>query len=295
MTGSVSWSHGPGDSRGIRLLLYVAVGVPLGLAALLLVLFGQVVLVGVRSGNLDVLGGGLALVVLGGLAVRRFVWVADDDTDEDPVVEDDVEDVRTLRTDLLGEDGLLAALQPRGVALAAVAGAAALVLAASVGTPWLFAALVVGLVLPTVAVGLLTTEGELDVDDRRLRYGDAEIPLTALAAVHRLRLGSYAFCWCRFVAGSGRTPQLVVLPAAVDRSHADAFEAGVVSDHPLGQPTDDSIRLVAYMFGGLMASLGALSFALLAASGTSVLLAGYVGGALGLLGAFFAVVGRYEA
>lgn len=278
MAGDVSWSRGAEDSRTIRVLLHVAVGVPVGLAV---VLIGRAVAPTLADPEaLEVLAG--ALLVLGAAAVgtRRAGVSLGPSSVADQIQTED--------------EATVAGLRPLGVFVAAAFGGAVLWVAARGGVGWLLATALVGHLVPALAVGLLRTNGRIDPDEGELQYGDDEIPLRALSSLRVRVVGDTAFLWCTFVRGAERTPGLVVLPAAVYRDHRKAFDEGIAATHGVFEDTDRPLRLVAYGFGGGMLLLGVFSTGVLYAGGLSMVVGAFVGGSLALLGAFFLVLGRYE-
>jgi len=281
MAEGVTWSRGPNSVRELRALLHLAVGVPLAAAALALIAVGRVSVEGGVSGV--VLGGGVVLLALGSVGLWRRGLLG----------RLDALATRTIDASS-GSGALVDALRPPWLVGVVAVATAGLALAATVDPALALTLALLGHLLPALALGLLSTAGELDPDEGLLRCGGDEIPLRALAAVRGRRVGGYAFLWCSFVRGTGRTPGLVVLPAAVHEEHRTAFEAGLAASVPSVTAPDRPLRLVAYGFGASMLSLGLLSGGALYASGVSLLLGAYVGGSLALLGAFFVVLGRYE-
>lgn len=281
MAEGATWSRGPGSARELRALLHLAVGVPVAAAVLALVAVGGAAVGGGVSGV--VLGGGVVLLALGSVGAWRRGLLGR------------VGALATRAADASSESGaLLDALRPPWLVGVVAVATAGLALVATVDPGLALALALAGHLLPALAVGLLSTAGELEPDEGLLRYGDDEIPLRTLAAVRCRRVGGYAFLWCSFVRGTGRTPGLVVVPAAVHEEHRTAIEAGLAASVPGAETPDRPLRLVAYGFGGSMLALGLLSGGALYASGVSLVLGAYVGGSLALLGAFFVVLGRYE-
>lgn len=278
MVGGVSWSRGADGSRTIRVLLHVALGVPLGLAVLLI---GRAMAPTVTDPNGPVIVAGVLLVL--GVAVvgtRRGRLSLGESTVADRVPTE--------------TEAAIPGVRPVGVLVAAAFGGVGLGVAARAGVEWLLAAALVGHLVPAVAVGLLRTNGRIDPEDGVLQYGDDEIPLRALSSLRSWAVGDTAFLWCTFVRGGGRTPGLVVLPAAVFRDHRETFEEGIAANDGAIEDPDRPLRLVAYGFGGGMLCLGLFSTGVLYAGGASVVVGAFVGGSLALLGAFFVVLGRYE-
>lgn len=281
MAEGVTWSRGPGSARELRALLHLAVGVPIAAAALVVVAVGRLAVDGGVSWA--VLGGGVALLTLGSVgAWHRGLFGRVDEL------------ASQVAAASSGSGVLLDALRPPWLVGVVAVATAGLALVATVEPALALALALAGHLLPALALGLLSTAGELDPEERLLRYGDDEIPLRTLSAVRWRHVAGYAFLWCSFVRGTGRTPGLVVVPAAVHEDHRTAFESGLAASVPGSERPDRPLRLVAYGFGGSMLGLGLLSGGALYASGVSLVLGAYVGGSLALLGAFFVVLGRYE-
>jgi hypothetical protein len=268
MSDGESWSQGIDDSWGVRVLVYVAGGVPLGVAVVAVALLGRIGMVAVRAGRYS-LGAAVALVFLSaGVLTKRAdpLFVAADAT-----------------PDLSFES-----FRFTWLAVAAVGGAGFVVLAAWAGSVWFFAAVFAGLGMPLATAGLFTSEGEIDVENRILRYGDEAFVLDELVAVRRFSTGGSMLVWCRFHPGTGRTPTLLVLPSDVAKRARGAFDRGVEAEVEPGR-VDHATRLLTGLFAGLLVALAVLSVIVL--WGTS-LIAAYVGGSLALLGLLVFVLGR---
>ncbi len=278
MAGGERWSRGADDSRTIRVLLHAALGVPLGLAILLIA--RAVAPTATNPNAPEVVAGVVLVFTAAAVATRRGALSLDETRLAERVGRD--------------EQAVVASVRPVGVLAAGLVGAVLLGAAARAGMGWLLGGALVGHLAPAVAVGLLRTNGEIDPEDRRLRYGDDEIPLRALSSLRARVVGDTAFLWCTFVRGSGRTPGLVVLPASVFRTHRKTFDEGIAASDGVFDDPDRPLRLVAYGFGAGMLCLGVVSTGVLYAGGVPVLPGLFVGGSLALLGAFFVVLGRYE-
>lgn len=276
MAGGTEWSRGPTDSRTLRVLLHVAVGVPFGLGLLLVALaLGPAATDPTAAG---LLAGGVLLLGAVAVGARRRGRIG----------------AAGSIPETLGAETPLSTVRPAWLLVATLGAAGVLAAASGLGVQWLLATALVGLLVPATAVGLLRTEGELDPEERSLRYGDDRVPLRSLSSIRGRIVGDSAFLWCTFVPGSERTPGLIVLPASVYRDHRTVFDAGVAaSDEVLAAP-DRPLRLVAYGFGSGMVLLGLLSGGVVYAGGASLVVGAFVGGSLALLGAFFLVLGRYE-
>lgn len=278
MVGGVSWSRGVDDSRTIRVLLHVAIGVPLGLAVLLI---AKAAAPTFAAPGAVAIATGAVLIVAAAAVGARYVGA--------PKLTSTVAERVTVES-----DAEIAGVRPLGLVLAAIVAGAVLWVAASAGLGPLLVTALLGHLVPALGVGLLRTNGRLDAEDGRLSYGDDEFPLRALSSIRSRRVGDTVFLWCTFARGSGRTPGLVVVPAWVYEDHRVEFDEGIAAaDGVFGEP-DRPLRLVAYGFGAGMVCLGAFSTGVLYVGGVSLLVGAFVGGSLALLGAFFVVLGRYE-
>lgn len=278
MAGGVSWSRGVDDSRTIRVLLHAAVGVPLGLAVLLIATAATPTFA--APGAVEIATGAVLLVAAAAVGARH-VGV--------PSLTSAVVDRVTVES-----DAVIAGVRPLGLVIAAIVAGAVLWVAAGAGLGALLVTALLGHLVPALAVGLLRTNGRLDAEGGRLSYGDDEFPLRALSSVRSRRIGDSVFLWCTFARGSGRTPGLVVVPAWVYEDHRGEIDEGIAAADGVFEEPDRPLRLVAYGFGAGMVCLGAFSTGVLYVGGVSLLPGAFVGGSLALLGAFFFVLGRYE-
>jgi len=268
MPDGVSWSQGIDDSWGVRVLVYVGGGVPLGVAVIAVALLGRIGVIAVEAGRYSLVATIAFVFVAAAVLARRanpFVVMPD------------------ATPDLSFEGFRLTWL-----VVAAIGGAGFVVLAAWAGSVWFFAAVFAGLGVPLAAAGLFTSEGEIDVENRILRYGDEAFLLDELAAVRRFSIGNSVLLWCRFHAGTGRTPTLLVVPVEVAERSRETFDRGVEADVDPGR-VDHATRLLSGVFAVLLFGLAGLSVVVLWAT---PLIAAYVGGSLGLLAAFVFVLGR---
>jgi hypothetical protein len=267
MGDGVSWSHGVGDSWGVRVLLYVGGGVPLGVAIVAAALLGRVGVLAARADRYGVVSAVAFVFLAGGVFARRGAVAG--------VTADVTPDLRVER------------LRVTWLVVASLAGAGLVVVAAWAGPVWFFGAVFAGIGLPLATAGLFTSEGRVDLDNRILYYDDAAFVLDELSNVRRFSIGNVVLLLCRFVPGTGRTPTLLVLPADVELDAREAFDRGAEADVDLGG-VDRPTRVVTGLFAGLLASLAVASVAVLWAT---PLIAIYVGGSLGLLGVFVFVLG----
>lgn len=268
MPDGVSWSQGIDDSWGVRVLVYIGGGVPLGVAAVAVALLGRIGVIAVEAGRYSLVAAVAFVFAAAAVLARR----------SDPSV------VMPDATPDLSFEGF----RFTWLAVAAVGGAGFVVLAAWAGSVWFFAAVFAGLGVPLAAAGLFTSEGEIDVENRILRYGDEAFLLDELTAVHRFSIGGSVLLACRFHPGAGRTPTLLALPIDVAERSREAFDRGVEADVEPGR-ADRATRLLAELFAGLLLALAGLSVVVLR---STPLIAVYVGGSLGLLAAFVFVLGR---
>ena len=268
MSEGVSWSQGIDDSWGVRVLLYVGSGVPLGVAIVGAVLLGRIGVIAVQAGRYSVVAAVAFVFVAAAVLARRANPAA----------------VTPAVTPDLSFEGF----RFTWLVVAAVGGAGFVVVAAWAGSVWFFAAVFAGLGVPLAAAGLFTSEGEVDVENRILRYGDEAFLLDELTSVRRFSIGGSVLLWFRFHPGTGRTPTLLVVPADVAQRAREAFERGVEAEVEPGR-IDHATRLLTALFALLLFSLAGVSVAVL--RGTP-LIAAYVAGSLGLLGVFVLILGR---
>lgn len=139
---------------------------------------------------------------------------------------------------------------PRRFAVASVVGLGVLLAAFSVGGFGFFAILLGSMVVPPLAVGALTSEGELDADARTLTYCGTDVELAALDGVRRWSIGGYVVYRLSYVAGGAgfATPRTVVVPRSVDSAIRAAFQEGVAAEREV--PSSSS-RLVPVAAVGL--------------------------------------------
>jgi hypothetical protein len=268
MSDGVSWSQGVDDSWGVRVLLYVGGGVPLGVAIVAAVLLGRAGVLAIRTGRYSVAVAVIFVFAVAAVVSRRA----------DPSLVS-VEPTPELSFQTYRFTWLV---------VAAMAGAGFVVLAAWAGSVWFFAAVFAGLGVPLVTAGLFTSEGHIDRENRILHYGDEAFVLDELAAIREFSIGNSVLLWCRFVPGAGRTPTLLVVPADVLAEARGAIERGIEEDIDFGR-VDHPTRVVSSLFAGLLFGLAALSVAVM---WSAPLIAIYAGGSLGLLGVFVLILGR---
>jgi hypothetical protein len=268
MPDGVSWSQGIDDSWGVSVLVYVGGGVPLGVAVVAAVLLGRIGVIAVEAGRYSLVAAVAFVFVAAAVLARR--------ANPSAVMPDATPD--------LSFEGF----RFTWLVVAAVGGAGFVVLAAWAGSVWFFAAVFAGLGVPLAAAGLFTSEGEIDVDNRILRYGDEAFLLDELAAVRWFSIGHSVLLWCRFHPGTGRTPTLLVVPVDVAERSRETFDRGVEADVDPGR-VDHATRLLGGLFAVLLLGLAGLSVAVLWAT---PMIAVYVGGSLGLLATFVFVLGR---
>lgn len=236
MADSLSWASGPTNSRGVRVLLYLAYGSAGSVGILLLAL----VAVALSTGSVAA-GGGVSLGVLA-LALLLAVW-------------------RGLPMELARRSGgvetnaldaFRAVRQWRWVAAASL-------LAFGVFTGVVLASGIVFLALLGPAAGwltgyslahLLSSTGEVDPETRTMTYEGRELDLDALVGIRRIRFGGRTFLWLSFEPGySAFDRRLYVLPTSIAERSRSAFEIGVASD---GRPTDtesESANRERYLWG----------------------------------------------
>ena len=227
-SATFAWSHTPADSRLLRGLVALSVGVVAGFA-------------------LGIALGAVGLVVL--LAVEGRYLLA----------------VATLLAFTLGlartaphlfatsESALpFRGLGRRTLAASAVGGLALLALAGSLLPRELFSALVgATLLVPLLLASLLAPEGELDAENGRLTYSGTDIDLSTLAGVRRWSVGGYVAYRLSYAEGAATfaTPRTLVVPRRVDSRLRDALDSGVAAESDDPGPTRTGVRVVAAALG----------------------------------------------
>lgn len=271
---SVQWRFTTANSRPLRALSYLAVGLVVGPLLGFLAIVGSVVAQD-DPGRLLLV---VVLAVVVGLGVgsgRALFGLAN----APPEVHE------TVR-----------ALSRRGVLGSVLTGAAVVL----VGLRWTEVGL--GVLVGCVGAGLgalvvgagLQSEGAVDRAERTVEYGSHTVSVDAIRTVRSIRVGAVAVALVRYLPGrvGPSTPRVFVLSGdgldAVESMRADGVRTDAVqsgeSEELKSTPT--AVRLVAGTFGVACVAVGpALWFVL--PPGTGRLLAGYLG-VFGLLfGALF--------
>lgn len=240
----VSWSHTPEESRLLRALVAVPLGVVGGTAVAVAV--GSVAFaVGLLlSGKYGV---GVALLAALAVVALRFApqYVAFR---------------REESSWALALPETLRRLGPAGVAAASVLGLAVVWVGLQFGAVGFFAVVFGTVAVPALVASVLSSEGDLDPETGILTYSGTDIDLSSLSGFRRISLGAAGVVVYRFSYVSGattyRTPRFVVVPAAVDGPLRDAVSAGVVAEADDYDPTNPAIRATLAVFG-----VGLLGFA----------------------------------
>lgn len=235
-----AWSHTPAESRLLRGLVALPVGVVSGFA--LAVVLGALGVVALLA--LD----GRFLLAAG--ALLAFVFALS----------------RTAPHLLAHRTADFAApfrgLGARTLAAGTVAGVAVLAGGALVLPEGWFPAFVgATLVGPLLVASLFSSEGELDAEAGRLTYHGTEVDLSTLAGVGRWSVGGYVVYRLSYAAGAATftTPRTLVVPRRVDSHLRDALESGVAADAGDPGPSRTAVRVVAALIGlSLFAFAGVL-------------------------------------
>ncbi|UPW00576.1 hypothetical protein M0R88_00385 [Halorussus gelatinilyticus] len=229
-SATFAWSHTPAESRLLRGLVALPVGVVLGFAlGVVLGAVGLVVLLAVEGNYL--LAFATLLAVAFGLSRTAPHLLAHRTTE--------------FAAPFRG-------LDRRTLAAESVGGLAVLAVGALVLPGHLFPVLVgATVVVPLLVASLFTSEGELDAENRRLAYSGTDVDLSTLVGVRRWSLGGYVVYRLSYAAGAANfaTPRTLVVPRRVDSRLRDALEAGVATDAGDPGPKRTAVRLVAVAFG----------------------------------------------
>ncbi|WP_135824447.1 hypothetical protein [Halorussus ruber] len=267
---TVSWSHTPENSRLLRALASVSVGVVGGFGlgiALGAVGLGVLLVVEGRYA----LGVGVLLAFLFGLARTAPHLAATSPRKGTPA---------------------LRGLGRKSLAAASVGGLGFLVLGGFFAPYNWFSTLVVATVsLPLALASLLASEGEIDADAAMLTYSGTAIDCSTLAGFRRWVVGGYVVYRLSYAeeAATFGTPRSLVVPRKADAAVRDALESGVEADSGDPGSTRRGVRLAALALGacflglaGLLSTVGptaanprsgvVLWYAALASGGVGVLL-----------------------
>lgn len=256
----VSWRYDVSDSHLLHALAYVFPGILGGVALLLALLGGRLVLDALGAGDIGRAVGLLAVAVLPFL-VHRYVPALLDATDAfDP----------TGRYSL------------GGLAASSVVGAAAVFASLRIGP---VAPLVLFAVswIPTVLTAGFPTEGRAEPEAGTLVVDGTSIPLDAVEGYRTVAVGGGAVCWLSYARGVPRAPRIAVVPrATLDSVRAVLDGAERRADE--GQSTLGGVeRAVVAAFGLGLVAVGPALWVVLP-SGGGALLALYAGSLFGLFG-----------
>lgn len=248
-TGTLSWNSGPTESRFVRTLAYLVVGVPVGVLLALLVVVGPELVValvdGVEPRDLWFL---VVFVVLAAPKLWASVHARRARKERSRLARE-WSAVGVWRwgvvTSLLFGSLLVGAETAFEVGLVQHAHA------------YVYGALFVGAVFSVFAV-FLGSVGEIDPADLTLSYGDREgIDLRYLLGVKRLTVGQYTVLWLRFGPGVNheRAQNLYAMPTEVVERAWPVFERGIASETSREESEkSDLLRrvnvLVAFIFVG---------------------------------------------
>ncbi|WP_276301676.1 hypothetical protein [Halorussus lipolyticus] len=238
---TVSWSHTPENSRFLRTLVVVSVGVIGGFAlAVALGAFGLGLLLLVEGRYALGLGTLLAFGV--GLARTAPHLTASSPRKRTPALR------KLGRWSLAG---------------ASVGGLALLVIGSLVvPTDW-FSALVVATVsLPLALASLLSSEGEIDATAGTVTDTGTTIDCSTLAGFRRWTVGGYAVYRLSYAEETATfgTPRSLVIPREADAAVRGVLESGVAADPGDPGPTRRGVRLTAVALGACFLGLaGVLS------------------------------------
>lgn len=257
-TGALSWNRGPTESRRVRMLAYLAVGLSVGVILALLVLVGPELVAAVTDGV--ELWAFWFLVVFVVLAAPKL-WAS--------------VHARRARKERsrLAREWASVGVWRRGVVAALLFGGLVVGVETTFGVglvrhprTFLYGALFAGAVLGVLAV-FLGSLGEIDPADLTLSYGDREgIDLRYLLDVKRLTVGQYTVLWLRFRPGVNdrRAQDLYAIPTEVVERAWPVFERSIAAETPVeaGEKSTLLRRInvfVAFVFvGGSAAVVGLL-------------------------------------
>ena len=238
-TSELSWSRGPANSRGVRVLLYAQYGVFGGLIFLLLVGVSYLLVHTLLSGDSNSQFFFILLIVGWFLAWTGIIERASR---------------TTLRQTRLF-DGFYRVSRPRWYAVVTLLGAGIHYLLFMYSlTVWAF---VFFLSVPVLSIGsqLLSSEGELNRDTRTLTYRGNDIDFELITDIRRATIGDRTILWLSFVRGRANisTPQLLVLPTQLVEDAWPIFETGLAQEvEPV--KTDRKTQFV--FFGAALGFLG---------------------------------------
>jgi hypothetical protein len=174
----------------------------------------------------------------------------------------------------------------RGLAVASVVGAAALLGSAALGPLGPAAVFLVGGVALVFTAAFPTT-GRVDPAAGRFVVDGSEVPLASVRRVRTASAGPVAVCLLSYVRGAPRAPRLVCFPPGVLADVREAIDrAGPPADGDSTRTLGRAERLVATAFGlGLVAVGPLLWVALPPGDGRAIAL--YAGTVFGLFGTVF--------
>jgi hypothetical protein len=236
---TVSWSHTSENSRLLRTLAAVSVGVVGGFGlGIALGAVGLAVLLVVEGRY--ALGVGVLLAFLVGLARTVPHLTATSPRKGAPA---------------------LRGLGRTSLAAASVGGLAFLVLGGLVVPYNLFSTLVVAVVvLPLALAGLLSSEGEIDADAGTVTYSSTAIDCSTLTGFRRWAVGGYVVYRLSYAEATATfgTPRSLVIPREADPAVRDALESGVEADFADSDATRRGVRLAALALGACFLGLAGL-------------------------------------
>lgn len=274
-----AWSHTPAESRLLRGLVALPVGVVSGFA--LGVVLGALGFVALLA--LD----GRYLLAAGALLAFAFALSRT---------------VPHLLAHRTGDfDAPFRGLGARTLAAGTLAGVAVLAVGALALPDDLFPVFVgATLVGPLLVASLLSSAGELDAESGRLTLRGTDVDLSTLVGARRWSVGGYVVYRLSYAAGAATftTPRTLVVPRRVDSHLRDALDAGVAADAGDPGPSRTAVRLVAALVG---LSLFGFAGLLLTAAPTGVASSGaswrgdavlwYAALVVGVFGAIFVSLG----
>lgn len=278
---AVEWHVDAANSRSLRAVVYVAVGL-FGGGALLV--FVGLAFMGVSlalGGEYTYLAWIALFALIGEPLSLLYLWPMLVESEQRPPL-----------SAFTGDEEIAeryAAVFTRGRLLAAVLGGALSLLALSLLDPRLaFAAVVGSLLLLPVASGVIS-RGRLDPREATMTYVDRPVELARVEGVRRIDVGGVALCWLSYHPGHGGfgTPHLITATFEA----ADAVER-IVAD--VDSETDEEYaadRAVQGAFGFLaLCFLGVAALVFVAEPGNAAdpALRWYIAVGLGLFGALFA-------
>lgn len=242
---ALSWSHTFEDSRTLRALVALPVGVVGSVTLAVVVAVVWLVATTFVAGNYFV---GVVLLLAAGFTLARVAML---------------HAPPGAAGALAGENGWRFDWQRVGwrwVAGGAAVGLAVLAVGAQFGPVGVAAAFVGTVLVPPIIASVLSSEGEIRTGET-LTYCGTDVDLRTLAGFRRRAAGGYVAYRLSYVAGTATfgTPRLIVVPRAVDDKIREALDAGVAADfddRADARSSNRTVRIAAVAFGLFFLAFG---------------------------------------